>query len=172
MKNSLLTACFFLLALTTFAQKVEINNNGFFLKGKKVTKASTMVDIETIMGKPDKIFPLANIIWTYDNLGIYIYFAPGDSTLKHISFDLIKHDLKFSPANPFKGSFVIHNNLVGKRSSLSKLKKIKAVRFEENPVYLDPAYTSYVKIYFEFDAAKASLLYAGVSLNFKNDVEN
>jgi hypothetical protein len=167
MKKTLLSVSLFALFFIAAGQKVEINNSGFFIKGTKITKGSTMADIETLLGKADKISPLANIIWTYDSLGIYIYFGSKDSVLKHISFDLVKHDLKFSPATAFKGFILVHKNVVNKASSLARLKKIKTLRFDGEPAYLNQAYTSYVKIFFEFDDAKTVLRNAGVALDFK-----
>jgi hypothetical protein len=51
--------------------------------------------------------------------------------------------------------------------SLSRLKRIKALEFGTDAVYLNPAYASYVKMYFEFDEAKKVLRHAGVALQFK-----
>jgi hypothetical protein len=155
--------------LITTAQKVEVNSNGFFVNRHKITRESTMAVIDSLLGRPDRIFSLANTIWTYDSLGLFVYFAAQDSSVKQVSFDLMKRSLKFSPATAFAGRFVIHNNLISSAWSLARLKRIKALKFEENVVYLNPAYTSYVKMYFEFDDLKKTLRYAGVALSFKQN---
>ncbi|MDQ6609391.1 MAG: hypothetical protein M3Y85_06190 [Bacteroidota bacterium] len=168
MKITLLITCLVLFFVTTIkAQKVEINDKGFFINRHKISRETTMAGIDSLIGKPDRVSLLANIIWTYDNLGIFIYFSPQDSALKHIGFDMVKRDLKFSPLTPFKGSFIMHNNKITTAWSLARLKRIKALKFEENPVYLQPAYTGYLKIYFEFDEANAALKSSGVTLDFK-----
>lgn len=169
MKKIVLTAWFiFSFVVTILAQKVEINSNGFFINRQKITKETTMAAIDSLLGKPDRISPLANTIWTYDSLGVFIYFDKDDSALKQVSFDLMKRDLKFSPAIPFTGRFVIHNNLITTAWPLDRMKRIKALKFEGNPVYLNVAYTSYLKMYFEYDEAKTRLRYAGVALEFKS----
>jgi hypothetical protein len=170
MKKIVLFACLiFSLVFTVTAQKVEVNSKGFFINRHKITRETTMAVIDSLIGKPDRIFLLANTIWTYDSLGLFVYFAPQDSSLKQVSFDLVKRALKFSPATPFAGRFVIHDNLITSAWSLARLKRIKSLKFEENVVYLSPAYTSYVKMYFEFDETKKVLRYAGVALEFKKN---
>lgn len=171
MKKLILTACLvisFLLTIT--AQKVEVNSTGFYINRHKITKQTTMTVIDSLIGKPDRVSFLANTIWTYDSLGLFIYFAKQDSTLKQVGIDMVKRDLKFSPVKPFKSRFVIYNNLITPAWSLARLKRIKSLKFDDNDaMYLNPAYTSYLKIFFEFDETKKGLRYAGIALVFKQN---
>jgi hypothetical protein len=168
MKKKLLTVCLvFSFVFSVCAQKVEVNSKGFFLNRHKITRETRMAVIDSLLGKPDRVFSLANTIWTYDSLGLFIYFAVNDSSLRQVSFDLVKRGLRFSPVTPFTGRFVIYNNLITSAWSLSRLKRIKALEFGTDTVYLNPAYASYVKMYFEFDEAKKVLRHAGVALQFK-----
>lgn len=170
MKKFVLTAnLVFSFVFIGIAQKVDINSNGFFVNRHKITKETTMAAIDSLIGKPDRVSYLANTIWTYDSLGMFLYFAIGDSTLKQIGFDLVKRNLKFSPASPFTGRFVIYDNLIKPGWSLEKLKRIKSLKFVESGGYQNPAYVSYVKTFFEFDEAKKVLRYAGVALKFKQN---
>lgn len=149
------------------AQKVEVNASGFFIKNKPVTKETTPAQLRELLGPPDTSFALTNIIWTYNKRGFYIYLNPADSSLKHITFNLVKHDQKFSPVRLFNGVFILYKNTLSRYTTLKKLMKMKSLRFEENPLHLNPAYTQNVKIFFEFDDAKKILRSIGVALVFR-----
>ncbi len=157
--------------LFTAAQKAEVTPDGFFIKNKPISKTTTPSELRDLLGIPDRVFSLTNIIWSYDKSGIYIYLNPADSSIKHISFDLVKHEQKFSPLKPFNGIFILHKTTTGRYTSLAKLMKMKSLRFEENPVWLNPAYTGNVKLYFEFDDNKKLLRSIGVALVFKSNPE-
>ena len=165
MKKIVLVLCLiFSFVLSVPAQKIEVNEKGLFINKQKITKQTTMAVIDSLIGKPDRVSLLANTIWTYDNLGLFIYFANQDSFIKHVSFDLLKRDLQFSPAKPFKGSLVIHKNRITTVWSLARLQRIKALKFAEG-VSLNPvAYTPNLRLFFEYDEAKKALRNVGVAL--------
>ena len=162
-KRFLLAFLFLAQILAAPAQKVEVNKNGFYLNHHKIIKQTSMVVVDSLLGKPDRVSTLANIIWTYDKLGIFVYFSPSDSSLKQVNFQLVKRDLSFSPAGVFKGSLVMFDNRITTAWPLARLKRVKSLKFAVGEGYMQRAYASYLKIFFEFDEADAVLRGAGIS---------
>jgi hypothetical protein len=84
---------------------VEVLKGSVFIEGKHVTRQTTLSEYQTILGKPDRVTrlfkdrvtPLQNTIYTYDELGILLYQRPGAETVLSISLDLVKSNHEFSP---------------------------------------------------------------------------
>jgi hypothetical protein len=169
MKNLLL----FLLLSALFtlhanAQKAEINEKGFFIQGKLLTKNSTTADLRKLLGAPDRITQGMRTIWTYDAKGIFVHVFDRDSTVDGVTFFLSPTTPgEVNPVKSYKQPLLMFGKPVQMTTSLSLLKQNKGLHFKPHPIYLDPATTSSVELFFTFDDAKQLIKEINVNLNYK-----
>jgi hypothetical protein len=86
------------------------------ITGDTLTINDTKVDLPIereafikILGKPSREAKLANTILTWDDLGVFVYQYPGESTLIHgVALALGgKENISFWPKKPFSGKLTI-----------------------------------------------------------------
>jgi hypothetical protein len=148
-------------------QKVEINAKGLFIKDKLVTKTSTASDMRKLLGAPDRIKVGMRTIWTYDSRGLYIHIFTKDSTLDGVTFCMATTPDDVNPVNTYKQPLLMFGKPVETSTSLATLKLNKALHFKPHPIYLDPATTSSVELFFTFDEEKKIIKQVNVNLNYK-----
>ena len=135
---------------------IEIKSDNLYVNSKKITKATTVEDIRSILGNPDREFDKLSNIWTYDSLGLKIYIGKENSSLEAISIDYIKGDLEFSPRKDFKGRFTINSQAISAKTSIQDLEKMD-IGFESSitdwyrtVVGWHNASTKYLKLMFDY----------------------
>jgi len=117
---------------------IEVRKGAVFIEGKQVTRQTTLSEYQTILGKPgrvtklfkDRVTPLQNTIYTYDDIGILLYQRPGEETVLSISLDLVKSNHEFSPKKPFQGIFVVDSQVLRPDFPQSALLELRAVQID------------------------------------------
>ena len=117
---------------------VEVRKGSVFIEGKHVTRQTTLSEYQTILGKADRVTklfkdrvtPLQNTIYTYDELGILLYQRPGEETVLSISLDLVKSNYEFSAKKPFQGIFIIDSQVLRQDFPQSALRDVHAVQID------------------------------------------
>lgn len=128
---SVLILLFFNLAIPAQSVIVEIKSEILYINSKKVTKETTVQDIRSILGIPNREFDKLSTIWTYDSLGLRIYLRTQDSSLETISLDFKKDDFEFSPRKTFNGKFIINNQEISAPTSITEFEKMN-IGFESS----------------------------------------
>ena len=152
MKLKLFTYLIFSLSflISDAQQKITLNENGFFINGKIIEKNISQNEVKKILGNPDKKFVGQNIIWIYNDKGIYVYFDPNDGHFKSFAIDFVKQDYKFSPTKTFHDSVLLFGNEINKFSTWLSIKKISQLMFGASPYTVRKAITIKNVIYFDF----------------------
>lgn len=151
---------FILIILFPFcvsSQNFEINSLGkVFYNKKEITKNVGEIEVLNIFGKPDRVSnKKANIIWTYDSLGYFIYIEPNTRTISAISINYVIDNVHHYPIKKFDGSLTINNPSIKKTSSLNDLKKIKTTKWDFGfPVFSLYYYTTTINIFSELQRPK------------------
>jgi len=122
-----LTFIFLVVLNSAFAQIIVINKDHIVINGNRLDSTSLIDDYIAILGKPDRKFEGANNIYTYDDLGIYIYenYHDGNKIIE-VSIDFRKdRELDFSPKHKFKGIILLseYNMKLNKHIGVRKMKK-------------------------------------------------
>lgn len=124
--KSILIFFAFCCSITVCAQTVVINKNYIVIDGVRLDSASLLADYVAVLGEPDRKFEGVNNIYTFDELGLYIYENYHDKNkITEISFDFRKDsELDFSPTHKFKGSVFLpeYNLKLNKRTGFRKLR--------------------------------------------------
>jgi hypothetical protein len=122
-----------LLSISVFAQKIEINYDGFFIDSIHLTKSSDSESIVKVIGQPSRKFLhlAGNIIWTYDNLGLTIYINHRSLRVVNIGISFVREDYEFSPRKKFKGKCILYGQELSKETTLMNLGNIEL--FHEDP---------------------------------------
>ena len=115
---------FFSSIISAQSVTIEIKSDNLYVNSKKITKETTVQDIRSILGNPDREFSKLSDIWTYDSLGLKIYIGKKDSSLETISVDYKKGDLEFSPQRDFKGRLIINSQAISSKTSIQELEKM------------------------------------------------
>jgi hypothetical protein len=119
-----LTLLFFSSIILAQAVTIEIKSDNLYVNSKKITKETTVRDIRSILGNPNREFHKLSTIWTYDSLGLKIYIGKEDSSLEAISVEVKKGDLEFSPQKDFNGKLFINSQAISPKTSIGDLEKI------------------------------------------------
>jgi hypothetical protein len=132
-KSKLLFSVSLFVSSIVSAQSVsiEIKSDRLYLNSKKITKETTLQDIRSIVGTPNRKFDKLSTIWTYDSLGLKIYIGPQDSSLEAISLDFKKGDLEFSPRKEFNDKLIINSQPISVRTSIADFEKMN-IGFESS----------------------------------------
>src|SRR5262245_2988988 len=108
MKKTILLLLF-CLPVTVKSQDVVIGLDKMMINGKAVDSTSLIADYIAILGQPNRVERLANNIYVYDELGIYIYesYSHGNK-IGDVVFDFrAGHRWPFSPKQNFKGTITL-----------------------------------------------------------------
>lgn len=131
------------------AVEIEVRLDSLYINSKKVTHQTAIRDLESILGKPDRKFYLANIIWTYDNLGLRIYIGKEDSSDITIALDFKKDNFEFSPKKEFQGVFVINNQKITKKTLIADFEKM-GIGFKLSNFDMYNASTGNIRFIFDY----------------------
>lgn len=130
-KLSVLILLFFSSIISAQSIIIEIKSDSLYINSKKVTKETTLQDIRSILGNPNREFDKLSTIWTYDSLGLKIYIGTQDSSLEAFSLDFKKDDLEFSPRKEFNGKLIINSQPVSAKTSIADFEKMN-IDFESS----------------------------------------
>lgn len=144
---ALLLSC--LLFNTTHAQIILIEETGCTLNGMTLNNQKTPDDFIQLLGKPDRISSLANTIWTYDDLGLYLYFNPQEQFIQ-VSIQYEHTDYDFSPKHTFTGKLKIHRRVIHPQVPLKALKWIPQLVFDEEMSFFPNAKTAGATLFFHY----------------------
>ena len=167
MKNNLLIILILLISTAVFSQKIEIADNGLFINSNRITEQTSPLDIQNILGKPDRKYLKYNTIWTYDKLGLKIYIDPSTENLKSISIDFKQKNFDFSPKEIYSGELIIYEFYITKYTPIESLMKIRELKFEESYGQIFSATTSYLTLTLEYFESKYKL--EGIGISFTNN---
>jgi len=117
--KSLINLIFLLLSFNLAAQTpnyiaIEIRPMGIYIEGQLIIQDTNISKFKSILGKPDRIIKGANIIHTYDKLGIFLYQKPDGNTIQSFSIDFELQQYDFSPKQQFNGLLVINDQVIRK----------------------------------------------------------
>jgi len=140
MNNSTITKLLLTLITTTFLasnatlvaepsiKTIEIIEDGLSIDGKKLDRNSTLADYEKALGKADRVAALMNTIYTFDNLGIYLYQKKDKKVIYSVVFMLKdKPSSKFQPKKPFRTAMTIGRQKLGRNFPEASIKGLKGV---------------------------------------------
>lgn len=148
------------------AIKIEIRSDSLFVNSQIIANRTTPTEVQSIFGKPDRRFSLANIIWTYDQLGLRIYISPEDSSVS-ISLDFVKETYEFSPKKAFAGTLIINNKQITKKTSIADFQEIKDIGFKFSVLHMYRASAGELEFIFTYSVEKKQL--EGASISFKGN---
>jgi hypothetical protein len=77
------------------------------INGRSIAVPCERADIEAALGKPDREADMANLILTWDNLGVVAYVRKDVGKVRQITVALDKDTPKFWPAKPFAGTLTL-----------------------------------------------------------------
>lgn len=109
---------------------VEVRRGTVFINGTRVSRTTRLAEYQKILGKPDRVTALQNIIHTYDTLGIRLYQPPGQENVVNISLDFMKQPFAFSPTNSFAGVFTVNGAALRSDFPKSKLPTLSGIQIE------------------------------------------
>ena len=164
---ALLLIILFLIAFQLIGQSIELNSTGFFINTKQITNQYTLDSIVYVLGEPDREFKGISDIWTYDELGLYIYFHPQKLTATNVGVDFKKGTYDFSPSKEFSGEFILLGTQLTQDTPLASLKEIDELNFKEGrSIKVYAAQTSNLNIVFEYLDSLSILNGIGVHLGY------
>jgi hypothetical protein len=123
----LLTLSFLVVLKGVFSQTIVINKDHIVINGTRLDSASLLSDYIVVLGEPDRKFEGANNIYTFDDLGIYLYenYHDGNKIIE-VSFDFRKdYDFDFSPKHKFRGTILLpdYDLKLDKHTGIRKIRK-------------------------------------------------
>jgi len=121
----------FLIATPVFAEdniSIIVEEDKIRINGKYLTKQSTLSDFKKILGEPDRVSKLKNIIHTYDELGILLYQRPSSNVIRGITVVFGGHRFKFSPQESFRGKLFLGGEEVNEEYSKEAIFLNKGIR--------------------------------------------
>lgn len=123
-------AIFFLLFLTTSllkSQKFELSNDKVYINGVAFDSTNLIEDYIKVLGQPSRVKHLANNIYVFDTLGLYIYESyKQKNRILELSFDLVnKGPFDFSPSEIFKGEIQLSDRSfnINRQTTYKKIKR-------------------------------------------------
>jgi hypothetical protein len=129
MKQLIIFITLFLVTIQGFSQMIVVNSEGTFINSKNI-KEFTKDSVSLLLDKPSRKF-FNNYHWTYDKIGIGLKFGEAN-ILEDIEIQFKSEGLDFSPKNNFTGELTVFGVKLSRETPLSKLKKIKELKFEKN----------------------------------------
>ena len=111
------------------AQIVNIGHDKILINGIQFDSTSLINDYIKVLGQPSRVVNLANNIYVFDSLGIYIYenYKDGNRIIE-LSFDFKKNrDYDFSPRRRFSSKIFLADNYnyrVSRHTSYKRLKRM------------------------------------------------
>jgi hypothetical protein len=144
------TKCLFtsilIFALSYFSlTKAQISDGKINLSIKKGTakienkkfkshSSFSMSDVESVLGKANRVKDGYNSLHTYDKLGVVFFENKSTSVINEVQIFIVPDkSLEFCPKNTFSGSFNIENLNINKNTSLDAVKhKLKKYKFEKS----------------------------------------
>ena len=129
MKQLIIFITFFLVTIQGFSQMIVVNSEGTFINSKNI-KEFTKDSVSLLLDKPSRKF-FNNYHWTYDKIGIGLKFGEAN-ILEDIEIQFKSNGLDFRPKNNFTGELTVFGVKLSRETPLSKLKKIKELKFEKN----------------------------------------
>lgn len=166
----------------------SLDGYGFLVNGVSVTRATTMHELESIIGKADRSslpdqakveetrakwgFEPSNI-YTYDSLGLKVYQNIGTRTFQSIVFDLRKGDNSFSPAAVYSGAISIAGVSLGASTSLQETRQIQGLVYKEMPAPVAHRVASYhgFGVNLDFDGRLETSELTSISIAFPTPPE-
>lgn len=87
--------------------KVQINDAVITINGNNLPLPCSLDDVVNLFGKQSRLEMLANILCTWDHLGIYARMGIFDLVVSSIGFAYSPYDVKFFPASFFEGELTV-----------------------------------------------------------------
>jgi hypothetical protein len=109
--------------IDTSKLKVGISEGTITINDTKLSLPCDRKELVKALGEPSRETPLANLLLTWDDLGIHAYQRPdkGSTEVHAISFDMVPKNYKFSPKRPFTGALQVEGATIGPSSTLEEI---------------------------------------------------
>ena len=133
--NSILLTVLFLLVFQYYSvnaqskTRIEVKGAVLTVNGTKVSMPCEIIELKKLLGEPDRSIQMANLISTWDKLGVLTYQANEMSEVESLSVVLNTADdtdLDFSPKKTFSGELVIDGVTIKQDISYARINKSKS----------------------------------------------
>ena len=108
---------------------IEVREGNLFIEGQLINKQTPLEKYKEILGEPSRREIKANIIYTYDKLGLMIYQDPNTKNIDSLAIQLVKKDYSFSPKSVLCGIFIVQDKVFRVQTSQESLKKYDFLKF-------------------------------------------
>lgn len=160
----------FLLRVTlnkiNYGPEIEINSDGLFLNSQNITSQTKLSLIQTILGVPNRKCIGQNIVWTYDDIGVYVLINPNGK-LKCISLDFIKEEADFSPILTYNGRLLVYGYNIDRNTPIAGLKKISNLVFIHSQYNFYAFTTNYLHLH--LGRLEDTRKLEGIQISFNDD---
>jgi hypothetical protein len=136
---------------------IEINDSGLYINSKRIEQPVATETLLEVLGKPDRESFLANIIWTYDKLGLRIYIDTAHLSFKTLELDIKNENYSFSPKNVYSGSFNIYGTTISRTTTPAELLKVNGINFHHFLMNSYVGYTDSLILSFNFSENRREL---------------
>jgi hypothetical protein len=166
--------------------RIEINDNNFYLNSVKVNADPTLSELIQLIGQPsrskiqsdteiknakEKFGTLPSNIYTYDGDGILLYQKPNDNVINSIIIDFIKQEYDFSPQKTYNQVLLFNSFKIDRNTSLSELKKIPGIIIDDGIYFTNSGMLGKYKLAFEFTEATYKNQLASMSIDLMQPIE-
>jgi hypothetical protein len=103
--------------------KVAISEGTITINGTKLALPVDRKDLLKVLGEPSRETPLANLLLTWDELGLHAYQRPDSTEVHAISVDLAPKEYKFYPKKLFAGTLQVEGATIGPSSTLEEINR-------------------------------------------------
>lgn len=94
-------------------QGIELTADAIVVNGTRFEEQPTVDDLREIFGDEDRVEELANDIYVWDSIGVYVYVDTATTEVDDISISYVKTDYQFTPQSSYQNNIKVGDFVIG-----------------------------------------------------------
>jgi hypothetical protein len=150
---------------------IEVRKDGVYVQGKAIVPATGLATLESVLGKPDRVFNGYNDVHIYDAHGLCLFQPRNQRTVDSLALNFQPTFLTWGPKKTFSGSFKVGGTAVSAQTSKAEWKKIAGAvmdRGDELMATPSPVSVTYHGFVLTLEYLKSLQTLEGVGISLKD----